>query len=73
MAEARRESERFRELAPNMTIEEFAGGSEADRPDQHRIFKAARLLDLPFTKEDLKLANVPTTAVVRPLEPTQGD
>lgn len=54
---------KFRELAPNMTIEEFAGGTEADRPDQRRLFEGARLLGLPVTEEDLKPANTPTAAV----------
>jgi DNA-binding winged helix-turn-helix (wHTH) protein/TolB-like protein len=59
LSEAREAGLRFRELAPNLTIEDFAGGTEADRPDQHRLFVSARLLGLPVTEEDLKLANTP--------------
>ena len=73
LAEARKAGRIFRELAPNLTIEEFAGGTEADRPDQYRLFEGARILGLPVTEEDLKLANTPTTAVVPPLEQTHGD
>jgi TolB-like protein/DNA-binding winged helix-turn-helix (wHTH) protein/Tfp pilus assembly protein PilF len=53
LATAQKAAQRFRELAPNLTIEEFAGGTEADRPDQHRVFEGARLLGLPVTDAEL--------------------
>lgn len=59
LAEARKAARRFRELAPNLTMEELAGGTEADRPDQYRLFEGARLLGLPVTEEDLELAKTP--------------
>ena len=72
LVEAQKAGRKFRELAPNATIEGFVGGSEAERPDQHRIFEAARLMALPITKEDLKLANAPSTALP-PFEQAHGD
>lgn len=55
--EAREAAGKFRELAPHQTIEEFAGGTEVNRPDMRPMFEAARLLELPVTDEELRLAN----------------
>ena len=55
--EAREAARKFRELAPHQTIEEFAGGTEVNRPDMRPMFEAARLLELPVTEEELRLAN----------------
>ncbi|MDP5220587.1 winged helix-turn-helix domain-containing protein [Ruegeria sp. 2205SS24-7] len=71
-AEAQKAARKFRELAPYLTIEQFAGGSEASRPDQHHMFEAARKLGLPITAEDLRLMNRPAIAVLQ-LEDLTGD
>lgn len=55
LPEAQKAARKFRELAPYLTIEQFAGGSETSRPDQHHMFEAARKLGLPITAEDLRL------------------
>lgn len=59
LAEARQAAEKFRELAPNLTIEDYVGGTEAERPDGHRLFEGARLVGLPVTAEELEPAVTP--------------
>ncbi|WP_372580674.1 hypothetical protein [Ruegeria hyattellae] len=70
--EAQSAARKFRQLAPYLTIEQFAGGSETSRPDQHHMFEAARQLGLPVTAEDLRLMNRPAI-VVLPFENLSGD
>jgi TolB-like protein/tetratricopeptide (TPR) repeat protein len=69
---ARNAARRFRELAPNLTIEGYVGGTESDRPDQHRAFDAARLLGLPITDADLELAHSGTASAL-PVKGAPGD
>ncbi|MEV8467669.1 winged helix-turn-helix domain-containing protein [Fluviibacterium sp. DFM31] len=57
LPEAQRAAARFRELAPHLSIEQFLGGSEAERPDFRDSFAAARTLGLPITRDDLLVAN----------------
>lgn len=71
-AEARNAARRFRELAPNLTIEGYVGGTESDRPDHYRTFDAARLLGLPITDADLELANMGPPSTL-PANGTSGD
>lgn len=54
MSKARKAAQAFRELAPDLTVESFAAGTETERPDQHRVFDGARLLGLPITDKDLQ-------------------
>lgn len=72
LPEAKRAARKVRDLVPQMTIEQFAGGTEASRPDQHHMFEAARQLGLPITAEDLRLMNRPAI-VVLPFENLSSD
>ena len=63
-SEARKAAAKFRALDPELTMEAVVSGSEADRPDQHRIFEGARLVGLPVTDKELVLANAAPTGLL---------